>query len=325
MNWEHKICVAPMMDYTDRHCRFFHRLISPNAFLYTEMINANAVVNGDTKKLLSFDLFENPVGLQLGGSDPTMLAKASKIGSRMGYKEINLNCGCPSPRVVAGKFGASLMEQPDLVADCIKSMLDSTDIEVTIKHRIGVDKNTGYGFVSKFVEKTFDAGCKIFIVHARNALLNLSPKKNREVPPIKIDYVRRLKKDFPSCSFIANGGLDSVESCLNIIEKKDKSKDLPPVDGVMIGRAVIKKPKFLQNLEKKIYPNSKFKVKNTEEIIKELQLYFDHQQKLGEKKTNITKQWHGLFSSSSGAKKWRKSLSEGMSPVEAYESIFYLL
>ena len=189
MNWEHKICVAPMMDYTDRHCRFFHRLISPNAFLYTEMINANAVVNGDTKKLLSFDLFENPVGLQLGGSDPIMLAKASKVGSRMGYKEINLNCGCPSPRVVAGKFGASLMEHPDLVADCIKSMLDSTDIEVTIKHRIGVDKNTGYGFVSKFVEKTFDAGCKIFIVHARNALLNLSPKKNREVPPIKIDMV----------------------------------------------------------------------------------------------------------------------------------------
>ena len=320
MNWEHKICVAPMMDYTDRHCRFFLRLLSPNAFLYSEMINANAVVNGNREKLLAFDSFESPVGLQLGGSDPEILAKASKIGSSMGYQEINLNCGCPSPRVVSGKFGASLMEHPKLVAECVKAMQDSTELEVTIKHRIGVDSNVDYNFVSNFVDIVHNAGCNIFIVHARNAMLGgLSPKKNRAIPPLKMHFVNQLKQDFPNLKFIANGGLSTVNECLDLLSSKVKIGNKKPVDGVMIGRETIQNPWILVHLEKALFFDNTGLPKSPDRLIEYLQKYFETQVKRGFNPYQITKNWLYLFKNYPGSKIWRSSLAAGLCPLEAYK------
>ena len=233
----HRFCVAPMMDWTDRHCRYFLRLIAPRARLYTEMITSGALEHGDVPHHLDFDPAEHPLALQLGGSDPRQLAAGAKLGERWGYDEINLNCGCPSERVQTGSFGACLMAEPGIVADCVKAMRDAVSVPVTVKHRIGLDHDDAYAFVRDFVGTVAAAGCDVFMVHARNAVLKgLSPKENREVPPLRYEVVRQLKRDFPALTIVLNGGIkdwDAIE------------RELPHVDGVMLGRVAYHDPYFL--------------------------------------------------------------------------------
>lgn len=226
-----------MMDWTDRHCRFFHRLLSCHVLLYTEMVNAGAIVHGDIERNLRFNSEEHPVALQLGGSNPADLAYSARIGAQWGYKEINFNCGCPSERVQHGAFGACLMNEPLLVADCVKAMVDVVSVPVTVKHRIGIDKNEDYHFVRDFIGTVADAGCQVFIVHARNAWLKgLSPKENREIPPLRYGVVAQLKKDFPHLTIVVNGGLSTDEAV---------QAQLALVDGVMVGREAYHNPWWL--------------------------------------------------------------------------------
>ena len=226
-----------MMDWTDRHCRYFHRLLSRHALLYTEMVTTGALIHGDVGRHLRFDAGEHPVALQLGGSEPADLAHCARLGEQWGYCEININCGCPSERVQRGSFGACLMADPKLVADCVKAMVDAVDVPVTVKHRIGIDKDERYGFVRDFVGAVSEAGCRTFIVHARNAWLKgLSPKENREVPPLRYELVHRLKKDFPDLTVSVNGGVTTSEQV---------SAQLLEVDGVMVGREAYHNPWWL--------------------------------------------------------------------------------
>ena len=226
-----------MMDWTDKHCRYFHRLLSDQALLYTEMVTTGALLYGDQPRHLDFNPQEHPVALQLGGSEPTDLAKAAKLGEQWGYDEINLNCGCPSERVQRGAFGACLMAEPRLVADGVKAMLDVVSVPVTVKHRIGIDRIESYEFVRDFVGTVSMAGCKTFIVHARNAWLQgISPKENRELPPLKPDWVRRLKSDFPQLFFVINGGIVSMAQI---------HQHLSELDGVMVGREAYHNPWLL--------------------------------------------------------------------------------
>jgi len=235
-----QLCVAPMIDVTDRHCRFFHRLLAPRARLYTEMITTGALIHGDQQRHLEFNGSEHPVALQLGGSDPADLAYSARLGQQWGYDEINLNCGCPSERVQKGSFGACLMREPELVADCIKAMQDVVSIPVTVKHRLGLDGTTDYGFVRDFVGTLFDVGCRVFIVHARHAILaGLSPKENREVPALQYDQALQIKHDFPDAVVILNGGLVQVPDCDLALES---------FDGVMLGRAAWHDPAVLARL-----------------------------------------------------------------------------
>ena len=229
-----RISVAPMMDWTDRHCRYFHRLLTRHTRLYTEMVTTGALLHGDVARHLRFNAEEQPLALQLGGSEPADLARAARMGADWGYDEINLNCGCPSERVQRGAFGACLMNEPALVADCVKAMVDVVDVPVTVKHRIGIDKNEDYGFVRDFVGTVAQAGCEVFIVHARNAWLQgLSPKENREIPPLRYDMAYRLKQDFPSLQIVVNGG---------ITNNADIATHLQQVDGVMLGREAYYRP-----------------------------------------------------------------------------------
>jgi tRNA-dihydrouridine synthase A len=232
-----RMSVAPMMDWTDRHCRYFHRLLSRHALLYTEMMTTGALVHGDVPRHLDFNPEEHPVALQLGGSDARELAHCAKLGEQWGYDEINLNCGCPSERVQRGSFGACLMAEPQLVADCVKAMVDVVRVPVTVKHRIGIDKGESYEFVRDFVGAVSQAGCGVFLVHARNAWLKgLSPKENREVPPLRYDFVHRLKQDFPNLVFAVNGG---IRTSAQVAEQ------LAHVDGVMLGREAYHNPWWL--------------------------------------------------------------------------------
>jgi len=242
---EWRFCVAPMMDWTDRHCRFFHRQLTSRARLYTEMITAPALAHGDVPRHLDFDPAEQPVALQLGGSDPAELAQAAKLGERWGYDEINLNCGCPSERVQTGSFGACLMREPALVAQCVAAMRDAVSRPVTVKHRIGLDAEEDYAFVRDFVGIVAQAGCDVFIVHARNAVLKgLSPKENREIPPLRYDVVRRLKRDFPRLTIVLNGGLVDYDTVV---------RELGHVDGVMLGRAAYHDPYLLASADRVVY------------------------------------------------------------------------
>src|ERR1700710_1332568 len=232
-----RVSVAPMMDWTDRHCRSFHRLLSRHAWLYTEMVTTGALLHGDVARHLAFTPAEAPVALQLGGSEPADLAICARLGEDWGYDEINLNCGCPSERVQRGSFGACLMAEPALVADCVKAMADAVDLPVTVKHRIGIDKVESYAFVRDFVVTVAEAGCGVFIVHARNAWLKgLSPKENREVPPLRYELVDRLKRDFPQLTFATNGGITTSGQV---------AQELEQVDGVMIGREAYHNPWWL--------------------------------------------------------------------------------
>src|SRR3954453_15106113 len=224
---EKVISVAPMMDWTDRHCRFFHRLLTRHALLYTEMVTTGALIHGDVPRHLRFNPEEHPLALQRGGSEPADLARCAKLGEEWGYDEININCGCPSERVQRGAFGACLMNEPELVADCVKAMVDAVDVPVTVKHRIGIDKGESYEFVRDFVGTVAEAGCRVFAVHARNAWLKgLSPKENREVPPLRYELVHRLKRDFPSLTICINGG---------VTDDAQIQQQLAHIDGVMVG------------------------------------------------------------------------------------------
>ena len=240
-----KLSVAPMMDWTDHHCRYFHRLLSKNALLYTEMVTSGALLHGDVARHLRFNAEEHPVALQLGGSEPADLAHCAKLGEQWGYDEINLNCGCPSERVQRGAFGACLMAEPKLVADCVKAMVDVVSVPVTVKHRIGIDRGESYEFVRDFVGTVSEAGCPTFIVHARNAWLKgLSPKENREVPPLRYELVHRLKAEFPGLHIVINGGITAPGQV---------AEQLQGLDGVMVGREAYHNPWCMASWDESFY------------------------------------------------------------------------
>src|SRR5207245_8841359 len=242
-NFAHRLCVAPMMDWTDRHCRYFLRLVSARSRLYTEMITTGALMFGNVPRHLNFDPAEHPIALQLGGSDPYALAHSARLGEAWGYDEINLNVGCPSERVQTGSFGACLMADPGLGADCVKAMRDAVALPVTVKHRVGIDGVEDYAFVRDFVGTVAQAGADAFFVHARNAILKgLSPKENREVPPLKYDYAYQLKRDFPDCEIIINGGIKT---------EAEIDGHLKHLDGVMLGREAYHHPFMIAGLDQR--------------------------------------------------------------------------
>ena len=295
-----RLCVAPMIDVTDRHTRYLHRLIAPRARVYTEMITTGALLHGDLARHLDFNAPECPVALQLGGSAPADLAYGAKLGERWGYDEINLNCGCPSERVQRGAFGACLMAEPALVADCVKAMQDAVGIPVTVKHRLGLDYDTGYGFVRDFVGALYDAGCRVFIVHARNAVLKgLSPKDNRDVPPLRYDDAARLKADFPDAVIVLNGGLTTVAACVKALET---------FDGVMLGRAAWHDPAVLGLLSDVLWPG--LERIGEAELIETFTAYAADQMAQGVPLHIIVRGLLGLFSGRKGARLWRQQLSD---------------
>ena len=296
------VSVAPMMDCTDRHERYFLRLISKNTLLYTEMIVDEAINRGDKKKLLEFNINEKPVALQLGGSSPKLLADATKIGEDFGYDEINLNLGCPSKKVEKNKFGACLMKEPNIVADCLSKMQSVTKLPVTIKTRIGYDDVEDYENFHKFISILKSTGVKTFIIHSRKAMLGkFTPKQNLNIPPLKYDYVYRLKKDFPKDEIIINGGITNTD------EIKDHLKK---TDGVMIGRAAYHTPYLLADIEKEIFKNEN--VASRQEVIENLIPYIKDELKKGTRLNQIMRHTLGLFHGQSGASYWKRYLSENM-------------
>ncbi|MDH4401210.1 MAG: tRNA dihydrouridine(20/20a) synthase DusA [Burkholderiaceae bacterium] len=295
-----RLCVAPMIDVTDRHCRFFHRLLAPRARLYTEMITTGALLHGDAQRHLDFNEQEHPVALQLGGSEPDALVAAAKLGAQWGYDEINLNCGCPSERVQKGAFGACLMAEPTLVADCIKAMQDTVSVPVTVKHRMGLDKNESYDFVRDFVGTIYETGCRVFIVHARNAVLKgLSPKDNREIPPLRYDEAARLKRDFPDAVMVLNGGLTTLADC---------EAELPRFDGVMLGRSPWHDPSVLARLSRAWWPQ--LAVKTEPEVIEALVGYAGEQIAAKVPLRIVVRPLLGLFNGRSNSRIWRRMLSD---------------
>jgi tRNA-dihydrouridine synthase A len=280
-----------MMDWSDRHYRYFMRQVSSSAFLYTEMITTGALMHGDVPRHLDFSKAEHPVGLQLGGSEPHDLAHCAKLGEQYGYDEINLNIGCPSERVQRGAFGACLMAEPELVAGCVKAIRDEVKVPVTVKHRTGVDSVETYEFLKHFVEAVARAGCRTFIVHARNAILKgLSPKENREIPPLKYDYVYRLKQDFPELEVIINGG---------ITKRDDMEKHLGHVDGVMLGRAAYHDPWLLADAGK-----------TRAEVVRKMFEYFGNFPRGKIPLRNIARHLLGLYHGMPRARVWRRRLSD---------------
>ena len=297
-----KLSVAPMMDWTDRHCRYFHRTLSKNALLYTEMVTSPALIKGNATYLLEFDKSEHPIALQLGGSDPNELAKAAVIGSKYGYDEINLNVGCPSDRVQSGTFGAVLMKTPEVVAKCCKEMIDAVDIEVTVKCRVGVDQQDPNETLPKFLENISNAGVTRVIIHARKAILSgLSPKQNRNVPPLNYEIVYRMKELFPNLHISLNGGIQSLQEAKVHLDNG--------IDGIMIGRAAYQKPgEILIDVDNYIF-NDKIQT-SEKDVVKRMVPYIESQYKNGNKVSKITRHMLGLFSGQPGAKGWRKILSE---------------
>jgi tRNA-dihydrouridine synthase A len=294
-----RLSVAPMMDWTDRHCRSFHRLLAPHAVLYTEMVTAAAIKHGDRERLLRFSPAEHPVVLQLGGSDPALLAEAAAAGAAFGYDEINLNCGCPSDRVQAGRFGACLMAEPALVADCVAAMAEAQPRPVTVKTRIGIDDSNGYEFLSRFIETVAAAGCAHFIIHARKAWLKgLSPKENREVPPLDYEMAYRLKRDFPHLMLSVNGGIQSLTAI---------DAHLGQIDSVMIGREAYQNPWFLAEVEQHLFDTPHA---SRTEIIQAYLPYVEAQLARGVPLQAITKHMLGLFNGQRGGRLWRRYLSE---------------
>ena len=297
-----KVSVAPMMDCTDRHERFFLRLISKNTLLYTEMIVDEAINRGNKKKLLEFNINEKPVALQLGGSSPKLLANATKIGEDFGYDEINLNLGCPSKKVEKNKFGACLMKEPNLVADCLSQMQAQTKLPVTIKTRIGYDDIEDYENLHKFISILKSTGDKTFIIHARKAMLGkFTPKQNLNIPPLKYDFVYNLKKDFPQEEIIINGGITSVD---------EVKLQLKKTDGVMIGRAAYHTPYLLADIEKEIFNNNN--IPSRQDVIEKLIPYIKDELTKGTRLNQIMRHTLGLFHGQTGASYWKKYLSENM-------------
>jgi len=297
-----KVSIAPMMDCTDRHERYFLRLISKNTLLYTEMIVSEAISRGDKKKLLEFNINEKPVALQIGGSSPKLLAEATKAGEDFGYDEINLNLGCPSKKVEKNKFGACLMKEPNLVADCLSKMQSVTKLPVTIKTRIGYDDTEDYENLHNFISILKDTGVKTFIIHARKAMLRkFTPKQNLNIPPLKYDFVYRLKKDFPSKEIIINGGIASTENMKNHLKE---------VDGVMIGRAAYHTPYLLADIEREIFNNEN--VLSRQEVIEQLLPYVRDEIQKGTRLNQIMRHTLGLFHGQTGSSFWKKYLTKNM-------------
>jgi len=296
------VSVAPMMDCTDRHDRFFLRLISKNVMLYTEMIATKAAIHGDRKKILSYSPEEKPLALQVGGSDKKELAEVAKIAEDMGYDEINLNLGCPSKKVQKNKFGACLMKEPKLVFDCINEMVHSCNIPVTAKTRIGFDNTEDFNYLNNFILEIKRAGCKTFIIHARKAMLNgFTPKQNLNIPKLNYEMVYKIKKENPELEIIINGGISKISEI---------QKHLKICNGVMIGRAIYQNPYFLVDIERQI-----FNVKNSptrEEVAKELLKYLEKEVKLGTKVNHIMRHTVGLYHGQPGSKNWKRYLSDNM-------------
>ncbi len=345
----HRICVAPMLDWTDRHCRFFHRLLTHKARLYTEMVTSGALLHGDIARHLACNPQEHPLALQLGGSDPKDLAHCARLAREWQYDEINLNCGCPSERVQRGSFGACLMDEPKLVAQCVQAMREASDLPITVKHRIGIaqrdtllDKTVAqqaqpsesdYGFLRDFIGTVAEAGCDTFIVHARKAVLKgLNPKQNREIPPLKYEYAYRVKRDFPHLTIILNGGVTTLE---------EAKTHLCHVDGVMLGRQAYHTPWILSQVDSWFYPerldahphadlantipsvNQNNSVPNTRaEIVEQLKAYADQELQRGTYLGAITRHVLGLYHGCSGARHWRRTLSEHTGLAQADVSLF---
>jgi tRNA-dihydrouridine synthase A len=312
-----KISVAPMMDWTDRHCRYFLRAFSPTALLYTEMITSAAIVRGDARRLLAFDPEEHPVALQLGGSEPRELAAAARAGEEAGYDEINLNCGCPSDRVASGAFGACLMREPARVADCVAAMRAAVSLPVTVKMRIGVVSGTrakvreslagfddaDFEALHGFVSQVRDAGCEVAIVHARKAVLGgLSPKDNREIPPLRYDVVRRLKQHFGDLPVMINGGFRTAASVLEA---------LTWCDGVMLGREAYHRPFVLSELQQTLAGAERFEAPSREAVLERMAGYAQRQVAQGDRLSTITRHMLGLYAGEPGARDYRRLLSEG--------------
>ncbi|MFN7572358.1 MAG: tRNA dihydrouridine(20/20a) synthase DusA [Betaproteobacteria bacterium] len=296
-----RFCVAPMLDWTDRHCRYFHRQLSRHARLYTEMITTGALLHGDVARHLHFDAAEHPVALQLGGCDAAELAQCARLAERWGYDEVNLNCGCPSERVQRGAFGACLMAEPALVADCLRAMQDAVSIPVTVKHRIGLERGEDYGFVRDFVGTLFDAGCCVFIVHARNAWLRgLSPKENREVPPLRYEVVYRLKRDFAQATVVLNGGLASLAQA---------AEPLTQVDGVMLGRAAYHDPYLMAEVDREFFGQDA-PPPSRAQIVATMTAYVERMAAAGFRPRAVTQHMLGLYLGQRGARQWRRLLSD---------------
>jgi tRNA-dihydrouridine synthase A len=295
--------VAPMMDWTDRHCRYFHRLLSRHALLYTEMMTTGALIHGDVPRHLDFDAEEHPVALQLGGSEPAELAHCARLGEQWGYDEINLNCGCPSERVQRGSFGACLMAEPRLVADCVKAMVDSVQVPVTVKHRIGIDRDERYGFVRDFVGTVSEAGCHVFLVHARNAWLKgLSPKENREVPPLRYELVHRLKREFPQLTIVVNGGVTTSGQAAG---------ELECVDGVMVGREAYHNPWWMAGWDSEFFGEPAQPWRTREWVEERMTEYMAREaQAHGTPWSSIARHMLGLRHGLPGARRWRQVWSD---------------
>lgn len=297
-----KLSVAPMLDWTDRHCRYFHRLLTHHALLYTEMVTTGALLHGDVTRHLRYNAEEHPVALQLGGSEPADLAHCAKLGEQWGYDEINLNCGCPSERVQRGAFGACLMAEPQLVADCVKAMLDVVQVPVTVKHRIGIDQSESYDFVRDFVGAVSEAGCRTFIVHARNAWLKgLSPKANREVPPLRYEWAYRLKSDFPQLTIVVNGGITS---------NAQVTEHLLHLDGAMLGREAYHNPWWLASWDAAFYGTAStgFTREQVEEQMVDYMTLEAAQQ--GTPWFSVARHMLGLRHGLPGARRWRRVWSD---------------
>ncbi len=302
MNINRKVSVAPMMDCTDKHERYFLRLISKNVLLYTEMIVSEAIDKGDRQKLLSFNLEEKPVALQLGGSSPKLLSNAAKIGEEFGYDEINLNLGCPSKKVQKNKFGACLIKEPKHVADCLSEMRSKTKLPVTVKTRIGYDQVEDYEHLYNFIDLLKSTGVKTFIIHARKAILGkFTPKQNLNIPPLKYEMVYKLKEDFKELNIIINGGITSSEQIKNHIKK---------VDGVMIGRSIYHSPYLLTDIEKEIFDNEN--VPSRQEVVEKLVMYLKNEIKKGTRINQVMRHTLGLFHGQTGSNFWKRYLSENM-------------
>ena len=294
-----RFCVAPMLDWTDRHCRYFHRLLSKNALLYTEMVTTGAILHGDADRFLQFNPAEHPVALQLGGSDPAALAECARFAEQHGYDEVNLNVGCPSDRVQNGMFGACLMAEPQRVADCVTAMQQAVSIPITVKHRIGIDDQDSYAFLCQFIDQVAAAGCQTFIVHARKAILKgLSPKQNRDIPPLDYERVYRLKQDYPQLEIILNGGIKTLDEC---------QQHLLQLDGVMVGREAYQNPLLLAEVDQSLYGGEPI---DLDQALLQLCRYCEQQLAEGAQLGWITRHVLGLYQGQPGARRFRRFISE---------------
>jgi tRNA-dihydrouridine synthase A len=301
-----------MMDWTDRHCRYFHRLLTPSAILYTEMVTTGAILHGDRDHLLGFDASEHPLALQVGGSDPAELAECAEIAALRGYDEINLNVGCPSGRVQQGRFGACLMREPEVVRDCLAAMVDRVDLPVTVKIRLGVDELDSYGYFSDFVQRVSESGVRVFAVHARKAWLSgLSPKENREVPELRYDWVYRLKRECPHLTIVLNGGISSVPEVLGHLEQ---------LDGVMLGRAAYRQPWLLAECEQAFSPS--LPAPDRLAVVRAMTLYAGEQIRRGVPVNHISRHLLGLFQGLPGARGWRRYISRHAHLDDACDRLF---